>query len=253
MILRAIIILCLFVNELFGVNYTDSIFNRSNELYSSNMFQDALDGYVLILDQEISNKVLYYNIGNCYYKLDKLGYARLSYEKARLYDPTDKDILHNLEVVENKLIDDIIAVPDFFITSIVKDINSILSASQWGYVFVFALHLNVLLIILFLFSFSVDMKVNILRGLFLSILFFLITTFFLFYSNSRDKYIDAVLVDTNTYVKTAPSLSSSDYFIIHEGVKFQIIDVVDDWSRILLADGKDGWIENSAFQKIEIK
>ena len=252
MILRVVVILFLFVNQLSAVTQLDSVFKKSNELYNSNMFQDALDGYVSLLEQDISNKVLYYNIGNCYYKLDKLGYARVSYEKAKLYDPSDKDILHNLQVVESKLIDEIIAIPEFFIINIVKEISSIFSASQWGYVFLFALYLNVLLVVLFLFSFSLEMKVNILRSLFLAVIFFLITSFFLFYSNSNDKYMDGVLVDDNTYVKTAPSLSSSDYFIIHEGLKFQIIDTVDDWSRILLNDGKDGWIKNSTFQKIEI-
>ena len=252
MILRLIVVLLLVVNESFGVNNVDSVFNNSNELYSANMFQDALDGYVSILDQDISNEVLYYNIGNCYYKLDRLGHARLSYEKAKLYDSTDKDIIHNLEVIEGKLIDEITAVPEFFIISIIKGINSTFSACQWGYIFLIALYLNVLLVVLFLFSFSIDMKVNILRGFSISILFFLITTFFLFYSNSKSKYIDAILVDMNTYVKTAPSFSSSDYFVIHEGVKFQIIDSVDDWSRILLSDGKDGWVKNSTFQKIEI-
>ena len=252
MILRVIVILFLFANKVSAVSQLDSVFNKSNELYSSNMFQDALDGYMSLLGQDISSKVLHYNIGNCYYKLDKLGYARLSYEKAKLYDSTDKDILHNLQVIEGNLIDEIIAVPEFFIISIVKDINSIFSASQWGYVFLFALYLNVLLFILFLFSFSIEMKVNILRSLFFSVIFFLTATFFMFYSNSKSKYLDGVLVDDNTYVKTAPSLSSTDYFIIHEGIKFQIIDTVDNWSRILLSDGKDGWIENSSFLKIEI-
>ena len=225
MILRVIVILFLFVNKVSAVSQLDSVFNKSNEHYSSNMFQDALDGYMSLLGQDISSKVLHYNIGNCYYKLDKLGYARLSYEKAKLYDSTDKDILHNLQVIEGKLIDEIIAVPEFFIISIVKDINSIFSVSQWRYVFLFALYLNVLLVILFLFSFSIEMKVNILRGLFFSVIFFLIATFFMFYSNSKSKYIDGVLVDDNTYVKTAPSLSSNDYFIIHEGIKFQIIEI----------------------------
>ena len=188
MILRLIVVLLLVVNESFGVNNVDSVFNHSNELYSTNMFQDALDGYVSILDQDISNEVLYYNIGNCYYKLDRLGYARLSYEKAKLYDSTDKDVIHNLEIVEGKLIDEIIAVPEFFIISIIKVVNSIFSPSQWGYVFLIALYFNVLLVVLFLFSFSIDMKVNILRGFSISILIFLITTFFLFYSNSKSIY-----------------------------------------------------------------
>jgi len=250
--LRVIMILFLLVNQLFGFNHVDSVFNNSNQLYNSEMFQDALDGYVSILDKDVSNYILYYNIGNCYYKLDKLGYARLSYEKAKLYNSSDKDVLHNLKIIENKLIDDIITIPEFFIIRIIKEVNSIFSASQWSYVFMFALYFNVLLVVLFLFTSSIEIKVNILRGVFFSALFFVITTFFLFYSNSKKKYVDAILVDINTYVKTAPSLSASDYFVIHEGVKFQVIDSVDNWSRILLSDGKDGWIENFTFQKIEI-
>jgi SH3-like domain-containing protein len=60
----------------------------------------------------------------------------------------------------------------------------------------------------------------------------------------------AILVSQNTYVKTAPSLNAANQFIIHEGLKFEIIDMVDGWSRVLLSDGKDGWVENNHFLKI---
>ena len=246
-----LIILFFSIYNVFSFN-VDSVFRESNQLYTSNMFEDALVGYQSIVDQGVGNDVLYYNIGNCYYKLNKLGYARLYYEKMKLYNPRDKDVVHNLQIVKNKLIDDIVSVPEFFIIKIVKNINSIFTTSQWGYVTVFVLYLNLFLFILFLFSFSIDFKVNMLRGLICSVPIFLIVIFFLFYSNSSQRYQDAVLITENTYVKTAPSISSSDYFIIHEGVKFQLIDTIDDWSRILLPDGKDGWIQNFNFHKIEI-
>jgi len=245
-----LIILFFSIYNVFGFNAVDSVFRESNQLYSSNMFEDALIGYKSIVDQSIGNDILYYNIGNCYYKLNKLGYARLYYEKMRLYNPRDKDVLHNIQIVKSKLIDDIKPVSEFFIIRMVKNINSIFSASQWGYVTVFVLYLNLLLFILFLFSFSIDFKINMLRGLICSVPTFIIVAFFLFYSNSAQKYQDAILIHENTYVKTAPSGSSSDYFVVHEGVKFQLIDELDGWSRILLPDGKDGWVENFTFQKI---
>tara|TARA_Y100001968_G_C19326460_1_gene702011 strand:+ start:320 stop:964 length:645 start_codon:yes stop_codon:yes gene_type:complete len=214
------------------------------------MFQDALIGYQSILNQDIGNDILYYNIANCYYKLNKLGYARLYYEKVNMCNPSDKDVAHNIQIVKNKLIDDIVPLPEFFIVGIIKRMNSMFSASQWGYIAVFFLYLILLFFILFLFSASVDFKVNSLRGVILLVPIFLIVLFFLFYSN-RAKPLEAILIEDNTYVKTAPSESSSDYFIIHEGIKFQLIDELDGWSRILLSDGKDGWLQNKTFQKIQ--
>ena len=32
--------------------------------------------------------------------------------------------------------------------------------------------------------------------------------------------------------------------------KFEIVDELDDWSRVVLPDGKDGWIENEHFRRI---
>ena len=86
-----------------------------------------------ILNQDINNQILYYNIGNAYYKLDKLGYSRLYYEKAKLYNLKDKDINHNIDVVERRLVDDINPISEFILVRIVKQINNLLSPSMWGW------------------------------------------------------------------------------------------------------------------------
>ena len=247
---KLLFILLLSLTNLFSFNDVDSIFNQSNNLYNSNSFEQAIDGYKSVLNKDINNGILYYNIGNCYYRLNNLGYARLFYEKAKLYNPTDRDVLHNIELVKAQLIDDIKSVPQFFLVKIINDINVKLNSSQWAYVVILALYLNLIFFLLFFFSKSVDTRVNSLRSVLITIPILLITVFFLIYSNFDNKYDTAVLVDSNAYVKTAPSIEADDYFIIHEGVKFQLIDEVDNWSRVLLSDGKDGWISNSTFLKI---
>ena len=247
---KLLFILLLSLTNLFSFNDVDSIFNQSNNLYNSNSFEQAIDGYKSVLNKDINNGILYYNIGNCYYRLNNLGYARLFYEKAKLYNPTDRDVLHNIELVKAQLIDDIKSVPQFFLVKIINDINVKLNSSQWAYVVILALYLNLIFFLLFFFSKSVDTRVNSLRRVLITIPILLITVFFLIYSNFDNKYDTAVLVDSNAYVKTAPSIEADDYFIIHEGVKFQLIDEVDNWSRVLLSDGKDGWISNSTFLKI---
>ena len=218
-------------------------------MYKSNKFEQAISGYLSIIDQDINNQVLYYNIANAYFKINELGYARLYYEKAKLYNPNNKDINHNIKVLKNKLIDDIQAVPEFIIIRLAKRITSFLSSSQWAITLIIVLYLNLILFLLFFFSNSIEIKINSMRSLFIITPLLIAVSFSLFYSKNKHQD-EAILISSNTYVKTAPSPSSDDYFIIHEGIKFKIIDELDNWSRVLLSDGKDGWIENKHFSKI---
>ncbi len=246
-----LIIFYIFLCPCFVFADIDSVFYNSNNLYNSNQFDKALEGYLAIVNEDENNGVLYYNIGNCYYRLNQLGYARLYYEKSKLYNPTDRDILHNIEIIETQLIDQINQVPEFFLIRFIKSINKQFSPSQWGYLMVFVLYFNLFLFLLFLFTNLVDTRLNCLRGLLFSVPVLLCVAFFLIYSNLPAKYNDAVLVAPNAYVKTAPSESADDYFIIHEGLKFQVIDQVSNWSRISLLDGKDGWVKTVDFEVIK--
>ena len=246
-----LVILCVFLCPCFVFADIDSVFYNSNNLYNSNHFDKALEGYLAIVNEDVNNGALYYNIGNCYYRLNQLGYARLYYEKAKLYNPTDRDVLHNIEIVETQLIDQINQVPEFFLMRFIKNINKKFSPSQWGYLMVFVLYFNLFLFLLFLFANLADTRINCLRGLLFSVPVLLCVVFFLIYSNLPAKYSDAVLVAPNAYVKTAPSDSADDYFIIHEGLKFQVIDQVSNWSRISLLDGKDGWVKTVDFEVIK--
>ena len=59
-----------------------------------------------------------------------------------------------------------------------------------------------------------------------------------------------ILIEEEYAVKQSPSSTSSDAFIIHEGLKFSIEDRVNDWTRIRLSDGKVGWLPADTFEII---
>ena len=52
----------------------------------------------------------------------------------------------------------------------------------------------------------------------------------------------AIVFAIKTAVRNAPTLNSEEVFTLHEGTKVIVLDVVDDWKKIKLADGKLGWI-----------
>jgi uncharacterized protein YgiM (DUF1202 family) len=60
----------------------------------------------------------------------------------------------------------------------------------------------------------------------------------------------AILTAANTYIKSAPDASSTDLYMIHEGVKLNIMDKVGEWSKVRLTDGKVGWVQQSTFTVI---
>lgn len=69
-------------------------------LYDQGKFQDALEN---MLSTGLSSADDYYNTGNCFFKLGKLGQALAYYEKARSLDPRNDDIAYNLGLTEEAL------------------------------------------------------------------------------------------------------------------------------------------------------
>ncbi len=74
----------------------DSLFAVANRLYDNKDYSRALEGYLRLEKNYQISAALYYNIGNCYFKQNKLGYAILYYLRAKRLKPTDDDINANL-------------------------------------------------------------------------------------------------------------------------------------------------------------
>ena len=68
--------------------------------------------------------------------------------------------------------------------------------------------------------------------------------------NREQTIVSGVIVEQSATVKTSPDNNSTDAFVIHEGLKVNLEDKLDQWTKIRLADGKIGWIENNAVEKI---
>ena len=63
------------------------------------------------------------------------------------------------------------------------------------------------------------------------------------YLNSHD---EAIVITPTITVKSSPSSSGVDLFVLHEGTKVEIIDRTDNWDKIKIADGSIGWMPDSS-------
>jgi tetratricopeptide (TPR) repeat protein len=72
-------------------------FETATEAYRQGQYTRAVEMYEGLLDTGYGSAALYYNLGNAYVRVDRLGPAIRYYEKARRLRPDDPRIRHNLE------------------------------------------------------------------------------------------------------------------------------------------------------------
>jgi len=80
------------------VAHANSTFREACDLYERGDFGGALAGFEAIKTAGIRSAVVYFNLGNCYYRQDQLGRSIANYRRALLVAPRDGDARTNLRL-----------------------------------------------------------------------------------------------------------------------------------------------------------
>ncbi len=243
------IILC-FVSVVVNAQQKES-WNKANELYSASNYTSALEQYQSIENAGYSSKELFYNIGNCYFKLKDYGHSILNYERALKFDPSDKDVLRNIEIARDYTPDKIEVLPEFILRTWIRNLNYSFSANTWSYTGLVFLSLSLLALLSFKFNSRSLIKKLSFVSIFIGLL--LTVSSFLFSLNQVNDFRNreyAIIMKPVSSVKSSPDEAGKDVFILHEGTKVKIIDKISRWNRVILTDGRDGWIQEENLEII---
>lgn len=225
-------------------------YEKGNAYYTDGEYEKAIAEYENIINQEKVSPELYYNLGCAWYKQGDLPKAILSFERAKKLSPTDKDINFNLDLAYTKTVDDINPLPEIFIVTWWRNLFNLLSVDSWAILSIILLISGLLLFIVYFVSDNLNFrKTGFSLGSILivvCVLTFILTQAHYNFLNNQKSGI--IIVPTLT-VKGAPDESGTDLFVIHEGTKVLIKDMVGKWSEIKLQNGEKGWIR---FSDIEI-
>jgi hypothetical protein len=222
---------------------TAILFSQANGLYQDDKFEEAAALYQQILSQGFESKEIYYNLGNCYYRLDDVGQAILYYEKALRLDPNDPDILYNLELTNLKVLDRLELTPQFFLFEWWNRLLHYYSISQLTWL-VAILFISTLLVLgLWLYLKRDRLRFWALSGFTILGLLTIFWSYVLInQSRSFINHRHAVVLVSTVTVMSAPDEGSTDVFILHEGVKVYLDELRNEWVKISLPDGKSGWL-----------
>ncbi len=230
---------------------SSELWDRANTAYANDNYNVAESLYAEILGRDLHSVDLYYNMGNVKYKRGKIGESLLYYYKALKLKPSDEDIKHNIEVVSLSVQDNITQIPRLFFLEWDRQIGSSLNCMTWS---VLSL-ISFLLMLAALMYYLLSKKMVLRRGGFIvtlvAVVIFCTTTRYALDARSDIVNPDeAIIMNSSVSVTSAPSRSSTELFILHEGTKVRIDNSVDGWHEIVLDDGKKGWVTSSAIELI---
>lgn len=234
------------------VFFAQSGFENGNALYQKGKYQEAITAYESVFRTKKESAELYFNIGNCYYKLNKVAPAIYNYEKALLLNPNDAEIQNNLKFAQKLQIDDIKTVEKVGFNKLIQDFTNTFHYNTWGGI---AVGLSIVFLLFFVgYYFSqitVSKRLFFLGMFFVMLLLVVSVAAAIFEKNQYNNDQPAVVFSEVVSVKSEPKNSATDAFVLHEGTKVYVIESLDNWDKIQLTDGTEGWIENSAIKRLK--
>ncbi len=226
-------------------------FEEGNLYYRKANFEQAARAFEGILKNGYESVELYYDLGNCYFKLQNYPAAILAFERARRLSPRDEDVLYNLRLANLRVIDKIEPVPQLFIIEWWRNFVNLFPAATWALIAIACLWTAALAGTLFLRARSIGAQRSGFMVAGLAILLSILAFMSMYQRIQAEQHSDSAIVFAQSVsAKSAPDPQSTDLFVLHEGVKVDLLDEVGDWRKIRLADGKVGWLTISAMQII---
>ena len=231
---------------------SEALFDRANKAYNEGEYTVAITDYEKILEKGEHSAELYYNLGNAHYKLNQIAPSIYYFEKALLLKPNDPEIKKNLAYANNMTLDAIDTMPEMGFSKFYNAVVQWLSFDQWAYVGVAGMLLFVLLYIAFyFFHYSTRKRIAFilsLVGLLVSI--FAVTMAFLNYSDFN-KNQPAIVFDNEIAVRSEPNERGEGVFILHEGTKVNVLESLNGFEKIRIADGKTGWLPKDSIKMLK--
>ncbi|MFZ4741623.1 MAG: tetratricopeptide repeat protein [Bacteroidetes bacterium] len=234
-----------------AANTANPDIEAANKAYNKEKYNDAITLYNKVLEKGEIASDLYYNLGNCYFRIANYPMAILNYERAKKLNPADADVDFNLKIANTKIIDKIETVPQLFFIRWWTLLSNILSYDNWAIVSLIAISLFFIVLFIYLASSTYQLKK---LSFWIGFSMIFVTIFSIHFAikqyNNINALNQAIIFTPTVTVKSSPDEKGADKFVIHEGTKVILLDELNNWVKISIANGSNGWVEKQCFEII---
>lgn len=216
------------------------------QAYKERDYSRAVKEYQAILQGGKESGPLYYNLGNAYFKNAQLGYAVLSYERAKQLIPRDSDLKFNLKYAESLVTKTVSNEASGFFQQLYQGHLDFYTLDE---MLIICTILAVILGVVFLFSrfLKWSVPVRVLTRLVLAV--FLVIYGAGLFGKINANLNQAVVVEKST-ANFEPSDDATVRFELFEGMKVKVVRYKDGWVKVRRSDGILGWVPEVSIEEI---
>ncbi len=222
-------------------------FSNANKLYEEGKYAEALAGY-LEIEKNAAHWRLFYNTGNCYYKLGNFIKAKIYYLRAQRLEPFEPSIRKNLRILDKRFSDKITPKKEDFLSRVALRFESLVSLNV-----VTVLLLMLVLVLngfIFLLIKKGSSRFRIYGISFSLVVVLLVGGYHVYRAGKVNRRNTAVVVKTDSQLRSGPGESNTVLFKVNPGLKVKIIDKSRDWVQVSASSQVAGWIEEKRIERI---
>lgn len=248
--MKNIVYIFLLITQVF---FAQSSFEKGNALYQKAKYQEAAQVYEDIIKENKQHSAeLYFNLANCYYKLNKVAPSIYNYEKALVLKPHDPDVLNNLKFAKKLTIDEIKEVPKVGFAKLIQNFTGIFNYNTWAKISIGIGFLFLLSFIGYYFS-----QLTLTKRIYFVGMFVLLVVLALSVSagmsekNHFDNDRPAIVFAELSEVRSEPQKGGAAIFLLHEGAKVYVTETLGKWRKVELTDGTEGWLDAETIKEVK--
>jgi tetratricopeptide (TPR) repeat protein len=226
----------------------------ANQFYESGEFRQAAEAYEQIVDQGVQDSILYYNLGNSYFKLEDYGRAILSYRRAQVLAPRDGDIHANLDLARAQALDQLdIPRNEIFSSQMAHFTQQWFTLNEFA---LFALGLWLTFAALLVAYSTSETSSRLREGLQYALIVAVILVLFGSISLGSRLYLEktqpaGVVLAGEIDIKSGPGAQYITEFTLHSGAEVSILETRGNWARLALPGGElQGWVSTDTVEAV---
>ncbi|MBL7693129.1 MAG: tetratricopeptide repeat protein [Flavipsychrobacter sp.] len=221
---------------------------KGTDFYLQKRYDSAAFYFEKVAASRPANAEIFYNLGNAYYRLNKIALAAVNYERALHIDPYYKEAQENLTITQARISHHVAVVEDIFFIAWWKDITANGKSSSWAIAALITFTLVIVLSGLRRYTAAGQRMPVQLPG----ILGGVCGTFLLFGTVAafREAAPAGAVVSENDAPLMNADLKGKPLMLCPEGTSVQVKTDRGNWLEVSLPDGRTGWINRSQLIRI---
>lgn len=216
--------------------------------YKAGDFTSAAEAWQNCVENGYQNGDLYYNLGNAYFRENRLGLAILNYEKALRFDPTNDDYEYNLKFARSMTKDKVEESEDMEnpILNFAFEAHHFLSEKEQFIAILILVWVIFFLCVARVLSANPKVKTALAASVFPVALILGILACSVGYKVYKDNtYSLGVVIAESADITSGPSDKDQTLNMLSEGTEIEVLSVKDGWVHVRLGEKINGFAKIS--------